>query len=330
MTNTLLPDLASTGALSGSLQGTEDTRLVCYEPTEDGVDIVRWAVEYRAALLTALGEYGAVLVRGGVHSPELLDSVAQVIGGDLLEYTERSTPRSSVRGNVYTSTSYPASQTIPQHNEMSYANSPPRWLFFACALASATGGATPLADSTAVLRHLPGDLVQRFRERGVMYTRSYQEGMGLTWQEGFQTESRSEVEQYCARHEIEYEWAGEELRTRQRRLAVVTDSESGREAWFNQAHLFHVSTLPARARTALLSMYSLPELPRHAFYGDGQTIPDEEIALIQQAYADVLFGTPWVRGDLLVVNNLLVSHGRQPYTGDRSILVAMTGTLDIS
>src|SRR5262245_57276551 len=141
-----MTDFTIPGALQGDLEGTESTRLVVYRPTEEGVDVVRWVADNRVALAGVLDEYGAVLVRGLVDSPELLDGVARAFGGELLAYTERSTPRSSVRGNVYTSTEYPAHQTIPQHNEMSYANKPPRWLYFACARAAETGGATPLAD----------------------------------------------------------------------------------------------------------------------------------------------------------------------------------------
>lgn len=330
MVEVLSSEVAVLGGLSGELSGTEDTRLVVYRPSGDAVDVVAWAARHRAELTRVLDEYGAVLVRDVADTPALIEGVAKAVGGELLEYTERSTPRSAVQGNVYTSTEYPADQTIPQHNEMSYAHSAPRVLYFACAQASETGGATPLANSAAVLDRLPRDLVDRFRERGVLYTRSYTPGMGLTWQEAFQTERREDVEAYCRRCGMDYEWVGDSLRTRHRRPAVATDPVSGREVWFNQAHLFHVLSLPKRTSEALLGMFDEPDLPRHAFYGDGQPIPGEELDLIGKAYADVLFEFPWVRGDLLMVNNLLVSHGRRPYSGPRRVLVAMTGALDVS
>jgi alpha-ketoglutarate-dependent taurine dioxygenase len=33
----------------------------------------------------------------------------------------------------------------------------------------------------------------------------------------------------------------------------------------------------------------------------------------------------WNTGDLLVIDNVLVGHGRRPFTGSRRVLVAMTG-----
>jgi alpha-ketoglutarate-dependent taurine dioxygenase len=331
MTGTLRHELAQRGPVSGSLIGTPDTRMVAYGPLDSGQSVVPWITEHRAELMSALHEYGAVLVRGAVDNAELLEQAARVIGGELLAYTERTTPRSSVSGNVYTSTEYPSSQTIPQHNESAYSRRSPRWLFFACVTPSESGGETPLADSAAVLRHLPEDLVERFRERGVRYTCSYRPGMGLTWQEVFQTDSKAEVEKYCDENGLEFEWlSDEELRTRSRRPAIVTDPETGREVWFNQAHLFHVTNLPKKVQAALVEMYDEADYPKHAFYGDGSSISDKDLELIRKAYQDTIFANSWERGDLMIVNNLRVSHGRRPYTGARRVLVAMTGVFEVA
>jgi alpha-ketoglutarate-dependent taurine dioxygenase len=322
-------EVARGNSLGGGLVGNADTRMMTYGPLAAGQPVVAWIDEHRAELFDDLHEYGAVLLRGAIDGPESLDRVAQAVGGDLLEYTERTTPRSTVKGNVYTSTEYPANQTIPQHNESAYSRHSPRWLFFACVTPSATGGETPLADSAAVLRRLPADLVTRFRELGVLYTRSYRPGMGLTWQEVFQTDSRADVEKFCDDNGLEVEWLGDdELRTRSRRPAVVTDPDTGRDVWFNQAHLFHVTNLPKKVRAAIVEMYDEADYPRHALYGDGSPIAEADLELIRKAYEDTIFANPWGRGDLMIVNNLLVSHGRRPYTGERRVLVAMTGVFD--
>jgi Taurine catabolism dioxygenase TauD, TfdA family len=155
VSGTITEDLAVLDPLRGELHTENGTRLAVYGPVPNGLPIVGWVKEHRDGLMAALREHSAVLVRGAVHTPEALEEITRIIGGDPLSYTERTTPRSTVRGNVYTSTEYPASQIIPQHNETSYARVAPRWLFFACTVPAASGGATPLADSAQVPRRPP-------------------------------------------------------------------------------------------------------------------------------------------------------------------------------
>src|SRR3954468_18534731 len=152
MSGTVTGDLAFLGPLQGELHTENGTRLAVYGPAPDGLPIVGWVREQRDGLVAALRDHGAVLVRKAVRTPEALEEITRFIGGEPLSYTERTTPRSTVHNNVYTSTEYPASQTIPQHNETSYARVVPRCLFFACTVPAASGGATPLADSAEVLR----------------------------------------------------------------------------------------------------------------------------------------------------------------------------------
>jgi alpha-ketoglutarate-dependent taurine dioxygenase len=325
MTHVLPEPLTKLGACSGRLDGNEHTKVVVYEPDGRGPDVENWVAEFRPELMKSLRTHGAVLVRGVVDNAELLNKVAARIGGELLTYTERSTPRTQVSGNVYTSTEYPQNQIIVQHNESAYSDSYPSWLFFACAKAAETGGETPLADSRAVLERLPADLIGRLRDKGVRYTRAFREGMGLTWEESFQTENRDDVEDYCRAHGIQFEWTEDGLRTQHHRPAIVTDPVSGRESWFNQAHLFHVSNLPTATREALAELFDPQDMPRGAYYGDGTPFPDEEMDLVRTAFDTTMYAFPWVEGDLMIVNNILVSHGRKPYTGSRKTLVAMAG-----
>jgi alpha-ketoglutarate-dependent taurine dioxygenase len=44
---------------------------------------------------------------------------------------------------------------------------------------------------------------------------------------------------------------------------------------------------------------------------------------IRGAYDSETVKFDWQRGDLLLVDNMLVAHGREPFTGNRKVLVAM-------
>lgn len=297
------------------------TRIVEFFPGT-GPTALAWVEDRRDEIRDVLDSTGAVLLRGIPAEVGAFRAVCDLIAGELLPYTERSTPRRQVAGNVYTSTEYPADLAIPMHNENSYQLSWPSLLFFACHVAPAGGGATPLADSAAVLGLIPEETRARFAG-GVTYYRNLRADLGLSWPETFQLNSREEVESYCEQHDIGYQWDEDDLRIHQVRPATHRDPVSGTEVWFNQAHLFHVSSLPAELRAELLDLYAPEELPRHAALGDGSPIPDEDLAGIAHAYDVAALAVPWSVGDVMVINNIRIAHGREPFTGSRRILVAM-------
>lgn len=317
------PDIAALGPVTGYLEGNDRTAVVVYPVGSAVTDRPGWASSHRDSIAAGLATHGAALLRGFSTDIEVFHQVVRAVGGEPLAYTERSTPRSTVLGHIYTSTEYPPSQAIPMHNENSYSDSWPTLLFFLCQVAAATGGATPIADSRAVFGLIPQQVRDRFAA-GVLYSRMFRQGLGLSWQEAFQTEDRAVVERYCARHHQEFEWIGGDLRTRHHRPAWQAEPHGGQQVWFNQANLFHVSSLDEDVREALLELYDEDELPRNAYLGDGRPIEADDIGAINAAYDQAALALPWMPGDIMIVNNMLMAHGRQPYTGDRRILVAMS------
>ncbi len=294
-----------------------------FEPAVDGVNLKEWGTTHRERVMDRLSTHGAILFRRfDVGTIGEFESVMQAIAGDLLDYSYRSTPRSQVSGRIYTSTEYPAHQTIPQHNEMSYTRSWPMVVGFFCAEPAAEGGETPIADSRAVFRQVDPAIRDRFEKRSVMYVRNYGDALDLPWQEVFQTEDRKVAEAFCRRSGIEFEWKDQDrLRTSQVCQAVAAHPVTGEMVWFNQAHLFHVSSLGSEIRDALLGDAS--ELPRNAYYGDGAPIDEADLDHIRGAYDRETIAFAWQKGDILLVDNMLVSHGRRPYRGSRKIVVAM-------
>jgi alpha-ketoglutarate-dependent taurine dioxygenase len=294
-------------------------------PTQPHVDLAAWAGERAEFLERSLNQAGALLFRGfGVTTAERFQQVIGAVTPRLLEYKERSTPRASVSGEIYTATEYPADQLIPLHNENAYAHEFPRKLWFCCLQPAEEGGETPLADSREVFRGISQDTRARFIEKGVMYVRNYGAGIDLDWPTVFQTTSPEAVEEYCRGAGIEFEWRpGNRLRTRQVRPATITHPVTGEQVWFNQAHLFHVSSLEKTLREDLLMMTDEEDLTRNAYYGDGAAIAEDTLEEIQRVYRQCAVTFPWRLGDVLLVDNLLIAHGRMPYKGPRKILVAM-------
>lgn len=293
-------------------------------PAFPDVDLAAWLAGHRERVDELLLGHPALLFRGfAIGSVAEFDRVAAATAPELLDYVYGSTPRSRESGNVFSSTEYPADQTIPLHNEMAYTTSWPMKLWFCCLVPAEAGGQTPLADSRRVLSGIPADVVERFERHGVAYIRNYGGGLDLPWQDVFQTSDPAEAERYCAEHDIEFAWRGaDRLWTRQVCQATAVHPRSGERTWFNQAHLFHVSALPEEVRAPLLSAVGEDGLPRNACYGDGSPI-GEELETVRAAFQAAERAFDWQAGDAVLVDNVLAAHGRRPYSGARKVVVAM-------
>jgi alpha-ketoglutarate-dependent taurine dioxygenase len=265
------------------------------------------------------------LFRGfGLDSLAEFKKIATALSSELLDYTYRSTPRTEISDKIYTSTEYPADQSIPLHNENAYSSSWPMKILFFSMQTAKEGGETPIADSRKIFRLLDSQIRDEFIHKKVMYVRNYGAGLDLPWEEVFQTTDKGAVEQFCRQSAIDFEWMPHNrLRTRQVCQSVATHPWTGDVVWFNQAHLFHVAALEPRLRESLLATLDESELPRNVYFGDGTPIGPDVIVEIQRVYNDAAVSFRWQDGDVLLVDNMLVAHGRKPYSGPRKVLVAM-------
>jgi alpha-ketoglutarate-dependent taurine dioxygenase len=295
------------------------------EPAVENVNLQSWAQSHRELIETELLRHGAILFRNfKVGEVGGFEQFARTISPDLLGYLERAAPRKEVGSNVYTSTEFPADQHIPLHHEMSYSHNWPTKIWFYCVKAAQQGGATPIVDDRKVFKRLDPKIKEVFMRKKVMYTRNYSERLDIPWQDVFQTTDKAKVEEYCRSAHTEFEWRdGNRLSTRQVRQAVATHPKVGETVWFNHAHMFHVSNLQPAVRESLLAEFKEEELPRNAYYGDGSPIESSILDEIRGIYQDAAVTFPWREGDILMLDNFLSSHGREPYVGPRSIVVAM-------
>lgn len=292
----------------------------------DGTVDEQWAEKHRDEINQYLSQHGRLLLRGLKlkGSKSLGKFLTAVFGEELVEYKYRSTPRTRLRGNVYTSTEYHSDSTINLHNENSYSNSWPLRIGFYCMTAAQMGGETPIADSRLIYRDMPLEIRNEFEAKGVKYVRNYID-IDLKWSEVFQTNNKMEVETFCRENKIEFEWLeGEGLRTSQDVAAVRSHPVTGEKLWFNASHMFHLRGLDETVKQSMLETIALEKLPRNVFFGDGSDIPDEYIDEIFKVYQKHKFKFSWQEGDLLLLDNMLYAHAREPFSGRRKVMVGMT------
>ena len=308
---------------------------------------VFWAAANRSWIEEQLMKFGVLLLRGFGVNPEQFGDVVSALSPprSRLEYVGGIVPRSKLRDGVYTTTAFPNHAKLVQHQEMAYYRWWPQKLYFYCEIACEQGGETPVSSVRHFGARLDPKVFARFREKKVMYTRNYVSENDPsahpavpTWQKAYDTSERTEVEAFCRKNSIECSWSPRGgLRTRQVSQGVTQHAKSGEDVWFNQVSSINMYSgspnfvapslrslhLP-KAELVRISSMTPDELPYSALYGDGtpieHSVQDEVAGLFEQG--EII--EPWQTGDVMIVDNLLAAHGRNPFSGQRRIVVSLT------
>jgi amino acid adenylation domain-containing protein len=299
--------------------------LVC-QPSSPDLDPLAWARARRPFIQQQLATHGGLLFRrfplpSTSHFEQFASALCPSLFGDYGDLPRAS----SSSGKVYGSTPYPPDQAILFHNESSHLERWPMKIFFYCVQPARRGGTTPITDCRKVWRLLAPEVRERLRREGLIYVRNYAPGLDVSWQDFFRTTERGEVEARLRAAGVEWEWTGggEGLRVRQRSQAAARHPQTGEEVFFNQIQLHHVSSLAGEVRRSLEEVFGEEELPRNVYYGSGERIEEEVMAEVGRAYEAAAVDFEWEQGDVVMLDNMLVAHGRRAYEGERKIVVAM-------
>ena len=310
---------------------SEQTLPLIITPAVKDLDIIDLVKSKRQFLEDKLLKHGAILFRNcQLNSITDFENLAQTICPNLFgNYGDL--PRTGISEKVYGSTPYPADKTILFHNESSHLHCYPQKIWFFCVQPAQQGGETPIVDCRQVYQLLDSQLRSKLEQKQLMYVRNYIEGLDVSWQDFFHTEDKKIVEEHCIKSEMEFEWLPNNgLRTSKIRPAIAQHPQTKEKIFFNQIQLHHISYLDPKVRESLVSVFGKDNLPRNVYYGDSSPLEPEEIAAINQAYQQASISFPWQKGDVLMLDNLLTAHSRNPYKGERKIVVAMGEMIDLS
>jgi amino acid adenylation domain-containing protein len=282
-----------------------------------------WAQANQHKVEAWLREHGGILFRGfDLPTPADFETFCQALCPQLYgDYGDL--PKKEGGNNIYKSTPYPKDRMIMFHNESAHQHRWPRRQWFYCEIPASEGGATPIVDSREVYQALPAWLQAKLRSKQLMYVRNFTPDIDVSWQHFFRTEERAVAEQICRDGNIEFEWRGANgLHTRQICPAVILHPLTGDASFFNQVQLYHPAFLDTDIREQFLQGGE-QALPRQVFYGDGAPLEAEAIEAINSAYENCAVRFDWQQGDVVMLDNMLAAHARDPFDGERKIVVAM-------
>jgi alpha-ketoglutarate-dependent taurine dioxygenase len=322
----------------------------------DAAWLAGWLRNHAAYVEAQLVEHGALLLRGfEVRTPQQFEDVARAVSSELKNDYLGTSPRDALSPYTFSASELPPYYPIPAHCEMSFTKRPPRRLFFCCLVPNAApGGETPLVDFRGVWRDLDPEVRARFEAKGVRNIRNYVGPQGGSrfdlwklkrWDEMFQTTDRTEVERKCAENGFEATWKSEgRLALINTQPAMKRHPKSGVPVWFNHTQVFHLDAAASEYRRVAARLgkkrylalgkfaalavalkrrfVAADDQAMHCTFGDGSPISSSDIESLYDAIWRNMVAFPWQRGDVTVIDNDAVAHGRMPYSGPRRIAVA--------
>ncbi len=288
-------------------------------------------------------KYGALLLRNFPISNED-DFTALISGlntGKFVNYIGGDSPRNKIRDGIYTSTEAPPSIKIPLHNELSFVNNYPKYIYFYCQIPPQERGETIISNARKVYNSIDEDVKRRFIEKGLKYVSCYyykSRIMNLlnklqkshkSWIDVFETSNKHEVEKKCFENDFHFQWNQKDwIKISQIRPAVISHPITHEKVWFNQAHLYDFNPRLLgywRYLGSKIFYYQKHTRLHEVFFADQTKIPRTDIYHILDVLDANTVYFPWQKGDVLVLDNILAMHGRAVFTGKRRVLTAMTG-----
>jgi alpha-ketoglutarate-dependent taurine dioxygenase len=270
------------------------------------------------AIRDVLDAAGVLLVRDPAIDLARFAAVSDAIGTDFSAYEGGANAgRAAVddTGTIFPATGQEHGYAIPMHAEMHYLAKRPALLFFYCEQPATTGGETLLCDGPALADGLPAPLRSRFTESPIVYSRRLASG---TWQTLYRTDSAEAVHAACARQGVQchYDADTDSVTTRYACPALV---ETSRGLSFSN------NFLPF----AMRELGASQPLTSHVRFVDQEDrpIPSALIRSVLETAERLSVPHHWQRGDVLVLDNLSVLHGR-PAIQDkaRRILLRIAGS----
>jgi alpha-ketoglutarate-dependent taurine dioxygenase len=288
-------------------------------------DLASFLSTNKAAVDAALADAGALLFRGfDVPDPLAFDAAIEGYGeaGFTYEDSLSNAVRTNVTPRAFTANEAPPTTEIFLHHEMAQTPLYPAKLFFYCEIAPGSGGATPLCRSDWVLERLAEQspaFVARLEAEGVRYTNVMPgsddagSGQGRSWRSTLSVADEAAAEARLKDLGYSWEWLEDgSLRVTTTALPAVRTLEDGRKTFFNQ--------LIAAFRGWADSRND----PNKAItFGGGEPINSEDMAPAIALADEFTHDLAWQAGDVALIDNSTVMHGRRPFEGKRRVLASL-------
>ncbi|HEY9740470.1 MAG TPA: TauD/TfdA family dioxygenase [Coleofasciculaceae cyanobacterium] len=260
---------------------------------------------------TLFKKSGVLLFRNFDINTDKFEQFTNLFGTEFMHYIGGAQVRKIINKNgdqtissvnFYTDSDKQQKRTfkLPLHGEMFYTKSRPTLLWFYCVAPPLKDGETTVCDGVQVYQELSEATKNLFKTKRIKYIRHYANG---EWQGRFQTDDLSELAKFCQESDLhlKIDKDTQAITTEYVYPAIVKTRWGGQEAFLN-------SILIVEWQEAAGKTDSIVRLE------DNSRIPDDVLLELQEVTERLTYLISWQRGDILMIDNTRMLHGRRAFS----------------
>jgi len=257
----------------------------------------------------ALKRTGAVFFQGFGADLEDFERFGNRFSDDYMDNTGSGSYRQTAEGrdatiqNVAYTFGVKTQRTfgLPPHADRSYVKSQPELIWFYCKRPAAEEGRTFICDGVKICERLKPATRAAFESKRLKYIRHYP----ITeWPVAFHTTDLEQVKRYCAENELVVTVRDDgSVSTAYYKPAIVPATRFGSaKAFVNSILIQHWQEQALGRKNALVRFEDDSELPKDVL---------DDVKEVSAALCEKL---PWGPGDLIMVDNTRLMHGREEFS----------------
>ncbi|KAM0718835.1 hypothetical protein Q7P37_005907 [Cladosporium fusiforme] len=276
-----------------------------------------------------LAVHGTLLFRGlPIHDAHDFSKFAHAFGYKPHEIIGIVVDRPELAPNIGPANEAPKEVLVYNHNASPQVPHAPEYIFFYGHRAPHTGGESPISSSLELFhrarQEIP-DFINDLAEKGILSRVTYKPNQqyegGSTLKQAFgkhvqpgddEATRRSKIEAQIARYgrgkHTTWEWTDDGGLVLTHHLpAIRTQPQTGLPTLFTGLAAYYQNSKVNGAGRNITQQ----------LYGDGTPIPEKYLAHLARITDEIRVLHKWQQGDVLVYDNIIAQHGRQPWEGDQ-------------
>jgi alpha-ketoglutarate-dependent taurine dioxygenase len=284
--------------------------------------------------------HGAIMFRGfPLHdTPDFNRAMTHYPPGSR-SYIGGNVYRDALAERVFEATKARKEYPLIPHQEMAYMPRSPRMIAFWCKTAPWAGGETTVSDYRRMREMLPSRIWDKVKACGVRYERNFRSPesqvselralLHKDWPSAFESDDPKQAEETCRAVGLEPRWEADgSLTTIYTAPGIVEHPLTGETVWFNHIgpqNYYKKGLGPERWKALIEEAPPGMRTPNNTLYGDGTEISQEDLEEVFIAFDLLGQAIRWADGDLLLIDNVMTAHGRNPFEGARDVQVSLLG-----